>query len=630
MAGVPQPAGWRDFWHEAGVVLLLFALTATALAWVFPPYGLWPLTFVCLVPWVVGVCRTHRAWLVHWLSFFVGWGFFLVALRWLMPVTGLGYAALALYLGLYWTLAAWAIRTGRRHGLSPMWTLPAVWVGCELLRATAMTGFPWLFLSHALYRLTPLIQISDLTGAYGVTFLAALVNGVFVELALRRWPGPGPASGRRTLRAGALVTLALLVAALVYGYVRLAQGERAASTLPPGPRLAVVQHDFPLVSTPPYGDHPYVVLASYLALGAEAARHKPDLIAFPETVWSTYQNLDFMERREVVPDVAPGSWERGYLAHTAVAAFASGDYGRVNAVIGELEGQLQRMAASRRDGAAAQVLPRLPKENGPGCTTLVGSVSVAQFPEATYPKARFYNSALVYDADGTQRRQRYDKNHLVPFGELVPFRQRKFLGIDLHPLYRQLNALSPFSHGGQIEYSLTPGSELTVFELHTPAGSYRFGTPICYEDATPYIIRRFVWEGARRRVDFLINISNDGWFQHSNELPQHLAICAFRAVENRVSIARAVNTGISGFIDANGRIRSVVAKDGRSWGPGIVGYDLQTIVLDDRVSVYGRFGDWFAGACLLFATALWAAAVFERWILALKQRIGVWLGKGGD
>ena len=165
-----------SLWREAAHVLLLFGLSAAALCWLFPPHGLWPLAFVSLVPWAVACCRTHRAWLVHWLSFFVGWGFFLVSLRWLMPVTGLGYAALALYLALYWTLAAWAIRTGRSHGIAPLWTLPVVWVACEYLRATVMTGFPWLFLGHGLYRQLPLIQISDITGAYGVSFLAAFVN----------------------------------------------------------------------------------------------------------------------------------------------------------------------------------------------------------------------------------------------------------------------------------------------------------------------------------------------------------------------------------------------------------------------------------------------------------------------
>jgi apolipoprotein N-acyltransferase len=605
----------RSLGREAAVVLGSYVFSAGMLCWIFPPYGIWPLVFVALVPWAVATCRAQRAWLVHWGSFLVGWGFFLVSLRWLMPVTGLGYAALGLYLALYWTLAAWAVRTARRHGISPVWSLPVVWVACEFLRATVMTGFPWLFLAHALYQQLPLIQISDFTGAYGVSFLAALVSGVLVDWILHRWRAPGPKTGTGQLYVGTVVTAGLLVATLAYGYVRLHQADFEHTPALRGPRVAVIQQDFPLISTPPYGADPWVVLAKYLELGAEAAREKPDLIAFPEAVWSAYQNIDFIEQKETVPETPRGSWNWGYACHQALSALARGDYAAVNAVIAGLE----------RD--TRKPLPRLPAEKGPSITVLVGSSSIEQYPEAIYPKVKQYNSALVYDRDGTQRRERYDKIHLVPFGEYVPFRQTKFLGFDLHWLYRWLNSLSPFSGGGKKDYSLTRGQQVTAFKLDTEKGEYSFGVPICYEDATPYLIRRFVWDGPRRRVDFLVNISNDGWFLHSYELPQHLAICAFRAVENRVGIARAVNTGISGFIDPNGRIYSVVAQDGRTFGAGIVGYDIQPMYLDHRSSFYGRFGDWFALTCVALSVVLWLGAVFERWVLAAKHRIADLLGK---
>jgi len=637
-----------NFWREFRSVLLLYALSAVALAWIFPPQGIWPLTFVCLVPWAVATCRTQRAWLVHWLSFFVGWAFFLVSLRWLEPITGLGYVALGLYLAIYWTLAAWALRTARRHGISPIWSLPVVWVACEYLRATVMTGFPWLFLSHALYQQLPLLQISDITGAYGVSFLAGLINGVVVEAALRRWPPPGSKPARtRQLWAGVTAAVILLVGSVGYGLFRINQVDHANTPAAQGPRVAVVQHDFPLESTPPYGTHPYVVLVSYLSLAAEAAAEQPDLIAFPETTWSASQNLEFIEQQPVIPEVSHQLWVYSRLSHHAISAFARADYPAVNVVISELEEELRKIARLRPEWELPTELPRLPAEGGEPATTLVGAVSIEQFPEATYPKVKRYNSALVYDADGEQRPKRYDKHHLVPFGELVPFR-----GGRLHWLYRWLNSLSPFSDHGRIEYSLTPGDEFTVFDLETKDGTRRFGVPICFEDTTPYVIRNFVWDGGERRVDFLVNISNDGWFHRplaspspawhqrlirpflewfwqSSELPQHLAICTFRAIENRISIARAVNTGISGFIDPNGRIRSLVERDGKRFGRGVFGYDIQRVYLDDRFSFYGRFGDWFALLCLGLTTILWLGAVFERWVLAAKQRIAAFLAKGG-
>ena len=615
---MPKPGlNLPPFWHEVGQVLLLYALSAVMLCWIFPPHGVWPLAFVCLVPWAVATCRTQRAALVHWLSLLAGWGFFLVALRWLKPVTGLGYTALALYLAIYWTLAAWAIRTARRHGISPVWSLPITWVACEFLRATVMTGFPWLFISHSLYAQLPLIQIADLTGAYGVTFVALLINGLIVEALLQRRPAPGVRTRRWQLYAGAVTTAVVLIATLVYGFFRLGQVDFENDPARRGPRVAVIQEDFPLVSTPPYGKPPQVILAAYLSLAAQAAQEKPDLIAFPETAWSAYQNIDFIEQKPQVAEVRPRWWDWGFYCHQAVSAFARGDYSTVNLVFSRLE-----------TPELKQDLPRLPPDTGVPITTLVGAVALEQFPERTYPKTRLYNSALVYDRDGIQRRQRYNKRHLVPFGEFVPFRQSEFLGFDMHWLYRFLNSLSPFSNGGETEYSLTPGDEYTDFKLETANGERRFGVPICYEDATPNVIRDFVWDGAQRRVDFLVNISNDAWFLYSNELPQHLAICAFRAVENRIGIARAVNTGISGFIDPDGHIYARVTKDGRSHGKGIVGYAIEHVYLDDRTSIYGRFGDWFTWVCLLPAIALWLWAVFERWVLALRTRIILLLRKG--
>lgn len=607
---------------DAGRLLLWYVPSAVMLAWVFPPGGFWPLAFVCLTPWVVATCRAQRAWLAHWLSFFTGWGFFLVCLRWLLPVTGLGYIALAFYLGIYWTLAGWAIRTARRHGISPLWSLPVVWVACEFLRATVMTGFPWFFVAHGLYERLPLIQIADLAGAYGVSFLALFINGVLAELILQRWPRPATAGHTVPARtavwqvyAGVAAALVLVAATLAYGRYRMKEMDFANRPELAGPRVAVIQEDFPLTSAPPYGESPFVVLASYLELGARAAQERPDLLVFPETVWGAVQNREFVEiEQAAVDDEHADTWLYGNICHLALSAFARGDYPAVNVQISQLE----RYLPDRK-------LPRLPSAGGPAVTVVVGSMAIVPTRDV-YPWVRKYNSALIYDPDGTQRLERYDKCHLVPFGEFVPFRYGR-----LHWLYRWLNSLSPFSQGGVVEYSLTPGDALRDFELRVGPHTYSFGIPICYEDTTPYVIRDFVWGGGQRRADFLLNISNDGWFQHSAELPQHLAICVFRAVENRVTIARAVNTGISGFVDPNGRIYArVVDEQGRSFVPktgGVVGYAIAPVYLDARASFYGRWGDWLAGICVALTIVLWLGGVFERWVLALKHRIELALRK---
>ena len=141
---------------------------------------------------------------------------------------------------------------------------------------------------------------------------------------------------------------------------------------------------------------------------------------------------------------------------------------------------------------------------------------------------RWYNSAFLFRAqDNTS--ERYDKIHLVPFGERVPFQK-------LIPALGKLNF-------GQAEF--TPGDEYHIFRLKKAS----FGAMICYESIFPPIARRFIIEGA----DFLVNITNDAWFEPSAEPYQHALLTRFRAIENRRSIIRVANTGISYIADAQGR-----------------------------------------------------------------------------
>jgi apolipoprotein N-acyltransferase len=437
-------------------------------------------------------------------------------------------------------------------------------------------------------------------------------------VAVARWTGGSVRRFTRQKWAAAVCAAVLTVATLIYGWMRLGQRQGLSE----GPLVAVIQHDFVQLSAPPYTEAREVVFSEYLALGAQAARHHPDLIVFPETAWGSHQNIDFLKiPLQAVDEVDARAWAFGHRTHLATSAFARGEYAGVNATIAGWEQLFRQIAAQKPELGLRRDFPRLPEGGGPPVTVVIGSLSIQKL-ETTYPRQKKFNSALVYDPDGAQRAQRYDKNHLVPFGEFVPFRQQRFLLFDLHPLYRWLNRLSPFSDGGQVEYSLWPGRELTVFALEAGGRTYRFGTPICYEDVMPYLIRRYVWEGGQRRVDFLVNISNDGWFLHSAELPQHLAICVFRAVENRVGIARAVNTGISGFIDPDGRTYNLVQKDGRLFGPGVVGYQVGRMMIDRRTSFYGRMGDWLAGTCLAGSAGLWVSAMFTRWVLGIVHWFG--------
>jgi len=158
---------------------------------------------------------------------------------------------------------------------------------------------------------------------------------------------------------------------------------------------------------------------------------------------------------------------------------------------------------------------------------------------------RYFNSAMLISGEGKVV-DKYDKIHLVPFGEYVPFSGR-FPA--LHKLV--LGELGEF----------TPGREFKIFRF--AANGLRltvnFGTLICFEDIFPEISRKFVKNGAK----FLIVITNDAWYGKSGAAYQHAACSVFRAIENRVPIVRCANTGYSCFIDSMGRICDSVEEHGK-------------------------------------------------------------------
>jgi apolipoprotein N-acyltransferase len=238
-----------------------------------------------------------------------------------------------------------------------------------------------------------------------------------------------------------------------------------------------------------------------------------------------------------------------------------------------------------------------------------------------------YNSVFLYRPDGSQDPRHYDKMHLVLLGEYIPFRR------SCPWLFSLLSQFTPYDH----DYSLLPGQHPTVFEMPLPSRgpneplvsppntSYHFGTMICYEDTVPDIARQFILDKqGHKRVDWLVNISNDGWFVRfsedtekvtpSAELMQHVAVCVFRAVENRVAIIRSVNTGISCMIDSCGRIQrtslysSSSMPDSPKRRAGIEGWFIDSIPLDGRVSFFSQYGQWLdiLCACSFIVLSLWS------------------------
>lgn len=540
---------------------LLCGGTLLMLSLIFAPISIWPLTFVCLVPWCIMVGTSAYAPRVYLYSFLTGLVFFLWNMRWLRFASGYGYVALSGYLALYFLLAALPLRHAvRRRAMPIAMALPIIWTGGELLRAVVMTGFPWFFLSHSLYKVVPLIQVSDLVGAYGVTFIAAAVNGAIVDVILARVAqrrASNPAINVRRARVGVATAAALLLGGLAYGAVQLAR-----TNLSPGPRVATIQGDF-LSELDPKPGNGRMLRDAYFAMMEAASAERPDLYLLPESAWPMWLNAEARH-------LSKYSWESYEL--------------------------LREFAAQKE------------------AYVVVGSGSHEPTPLDVLVKERNYNSAFVFPPDGSEP-ARYDKVHLVYFGEAVPFRFGR-----LRFLYTWLNSMVPFSEGGKYEFSLFRGSEFKTFDMQAPSrggATFRFGVPICYEDVMPYISRAFVGDGGAKRADFLLNISNDGWFGRGTQQPQHLAVCTFRAVENRVPIVRAVNTGVSAIIESTGRIRHVVRGTDEDRWPNDSGIAVAELGIDPRFTWYTRLGDWFAWSCVLLGVAMCVDYV---WVRAMSRR----------
>lgn len=200
-------------------------------------------------------------------------------------------------------------------------------------------------------------------------------------------------------------------------------------------------------------------------------------------------------------------------------------------------------------------------------------------------RIKYYNSAFLFTPHGGYP-QVYNKIHLVPFSEKVPYEEKHHLSDKI-----QL---------GQSDFS--SGDKLTIFEM----SKGKFATLICFESVYPALVRDFVNQGA----EFLVNITNDGWFGKTHGPFQHARIAVFRAVENRFAIARCANTGISEFIDPYGRTEKATPIFVRTIVTDKVSLKRTTLI--DNRTFYARYGDWFAQACCLISFLAMVIALFRR------------------
>jgi apolipoprotein N-acyltransferase len=226
----------------------------------------------------------------------------------------------------------------------------------------------------------------------------------------------------------------------------------------------------------------------------------------------------------------------------------------------------------QQDLVGAAAIRRLAAESG--ATLLIGSDQVEPIkasPGTDRAETRYYNAAFLVKPDGGIGAV-YRKMHLVPFGEYVPLKTLLFF---VAPI---VQAVSDFSPG--------------VDPVLLPVGGHLASTAICYEVIFPNLIRRFVQDGS----ELLTTITNDAWYGRSSAAYQHWEQASMRAIEEGRYLARAANTGISGFVDPYGRVVTRTAL----FEPAVVLGDLR--FLTDR-TVYSRIGDLVAWLSLALTAA---------------------------
>ncbi|MGR3319960.1 MAG: apolipoprotein N-acyltransferase [Candidatus Anammoxibacter sp.] len=534
---------------KAPIILSSFTILFLTLS--FPIIDQGYMIWFALAPWLVLLKKNSRPVLS---SLFVGSLFFLINLAWLRHVTYPAWILLSAYSMCYFVLFGLCTSFIVKRCRLPLTIIaPFLWVSLEYVRSFLLTGFPWLFLGHTQYQYLPIIQISDITGLYGISFLVVLVNAGIAECVTL--PDLHSTSNYKQQRISRyLLNIAfpvvLLIIVTIYGFFCLKRNvpENGNSL-----NVSVVQGNI-LQSVKNNPDEIQQIdnLQRYVNLSLLTADEpeKVDLIIWPETMAPGILNIDPTLTGRNIDMVSQLSIQNlAYMLDTCL---------------------------------------------------LIGGTAI----EINKNEQTFYNSAFFYDEKGAIV-DRYDKIHLVPFGEYTPLRR----------YFPFLARLVPY------EVDLSHGKERVIFERHKTEGQrpkskdkrqktedrrpeiggYRFGVLICYEDTMPNLVRKFANEG----VDFMVNITNDGWFRKSAELDQHLAIMVFRAIENRTTIIRAANTGISAFIDSNGVIYDRLQNDHGEYKEidGVLTNKV-TINKESAKSWYTENGDIFAFFCVFASCVL--------------------------
>jgi apolipoprotein N-acyltransferase len=557
------------------------------------------LAHVALAPMIFAAIKEKSTWRVVWVSYLLALAWWLFMIKWLMLVTTGGTVGACCVMALYSTGSLMGMRWWRKKlpWIPLIVSFPMLWTSLEMQRGFGPAGgFGWFALGHSQAPYDPaqgvswFVQIADLFAEHGVSFVVAMSNAALAEVMVyfSEHRGEKKRFSIRTSVGKQLVAWVVVIAAAnLYGWWRL-QGQPTVFDSPTL-TVAVVQTNVPVSNSEDHQEtreereqhwedlkqltidaagrqKPAATQSSAMRPDLETSSlttsapasattqgvPRPDVIVWPETMVPASLNP---EAREFYAEHRPGM-ERYFDE------------------IGELAGTLK---VSMIVGADAE------KDFQPYTIKLSSGERHVLFPMERY------NSAYYFDVLHPEP-TRYDKLHRVPFGEYIPW-------VDGWPWLKDIfmKYFSPYP----FDFSVRPGRDVVTFEVLCGHDYYRaaklaptyarVATPICFEDAVPRAVRHLVYdESGKKRVDVLVNLTNDGWYPGTSQNLQHFQIAAMRCIENRTPMARAVNTGPSGFIDSCGRVTKMINVNGlRQQVQGTV---TESLTIDKRETVYGTVG----------------------------------------
>lgn len=614
--------------------LAMCTATAVMLTLAFPKPGWSFMAFVALVPVGVLAMRTERLWTLGWTSYLVFVAWWVLRSLWLKDVSYFAPFAVAVVCGGYFTVALVGLAAVQRRFRGAMTlTLPVFWCAQEYARCNwPLGGFAWFTLgsSQAAWRegQSPgyLVQSADLFGWITVSFLVAMTSGLLVDLIARplsKRLSTGVLRPRRTVVSAALLWMVCFAGALIYGQQRVAQAPSVDDADARTVSLGIVQTNVPQ-DNKSQSEALELLRAKLkdfdimLDLSGASAREnpRPDVIVWPETMMTLPINdeqVSFLHevlREQIRQQLVQQSIEQGQPASAIneklVETYFWQELERVCTLYRFALTDLDAGASDEQKQAHARALDELMDQAGLYSTLFYRDAVEAHVRAVGVPVVvgsqsrgfsghdRTMNSALLVEP-GEAAFVRYSKMHRVPLGEYIPGPQW------LRELF--LKYISPYEQ----DYTVEPGEGIVIFEVQSrsasalagggSAGPIRFATPICYEDAIASQCRKMVYAtDGSKRADLLLNLTNDGWYPGTHQGYQHLQIAVMRCIENRVPMARSVNTGVSGVIDSSGRVGPLVGVAGQQ--QEVQGHVNAVVALDSRSTLYGRVREGFAlGLC---------------------------------